>query len=98
LTQLQRELAASALGALRPGGILAYVTCSPHLAETAGVVADLVRDFSGAVEELDARATVREIALVDPLLAEQSDGSGRAQLWPHRHNTDAMSISLLRRL
>jgi 16S rRNA (cytosine967-C5)-methyltransferase len=26
-----------------------------------------------------------------------ADGSGRAQLWPHRHGTDAMSISLLRR-
>ena len=27
-----------------------------------------------------------------------ADGSGRAQLWPHRHNTDAMSITLLRRV
>jgi 16S rRNA (cytosine967-C5)-methyltransferase len=30
-------------------------------------------------------------------LPPQTDGSGRAQLWPHRHGTDAMSISLLRR-
>jgi 16S rRNA (cytosine967-C5)-methyltransferase len=30
-------------------------------------------------------------------LAPPGDGSGRAQLWPHRHGTDAMSISLLRR-
>ncbi len=30
-------------------------------------------------------------------LAPPADGSGRAQLWPHRHGTDAMSISLLRK-
>ena len=29
----------------RPGGIVAYVTCSPHLAETAGVVAEVRRAF-----------------------------------------------------
>lgn len=98
LTQLQRDLASAAIGALRPGGVLAYVTCSPHLAETAGVVADLVRDFGGAIEELDAREVVRSIAMTDPRLPEQTDGSGRAQLWPHRHGTDAMSISLLRKL
>jgi 16S rRNA (cytosine967-C5)-methyltransferase len=34
----------------------------------------------------------------DPGLPPQKDGSGRAQLWPHRHNTDAMSITLLRRV
>ncbi|WP_375384383.1 RsmB/NOP family class I SAM-dependent RNA methyltransferase [uncultured Microbacterium sp.] len=98
LTQLQRELATAAIGALRPGGILAYVTCSPHLAETAGIVADLIRESGGAIEELDARETVRAIAHTDPELPEPGDGSGRAQLWPHRHGTDAMSISLLRRV
>jgi 16S rRNA (cytosine967-C5)-methyltransferase len=30
-------------------------------------------------------------------LPPQADGSGRAQLWPHRHGTDAMSITLLRK-
>ncbi len=98
LTRLQRELATAAIGALRPGGILGYVTCSPHLAETAGVVADLLREFDGTIEELDAREAVRAVAHADPALPEPADGSGRAQLWPHRHNTDAMSISLLRRV
>ena len=55
LTQLQGELLTAAIGALRPGGIVAYVTCSPHLAETAGVVADVRREFGEALEELDAR-------------------------------------------
>src|SRR4029079_12080683 len=39
LSRLQRELLAAALRHVRPGGVVAYVTCSPHLAETAGVVA-----------------------------------------------------------
>jgi len=98
LTELQTELLTAALVAVRPGGIVAYITCSPHLAETAGVVAEVKRAFGGAVEEMDARAVVSGIATADPRLPEQSDGSLRAQLWPHRHNTDAMSISLLRRV
>ena len=58
LTQLQGELLTAAIGALRPGGIVAYVTCSPHLAETAGVVAEVRREFGDAIEELDARAVL----------------------------------------
>ena len=97
LTALQGELLGGAIEALAPGGIVAYVTCSPHLAETTGVVAEARRRFGDAVEELDARAVVSEVALSSPDLPAQTDGSGRAQLWPHRHNTDAMSITLLRR-
>ena len=36
LTALQRELLRSALAAVRPGGVVAYVTCSPVPAETSG--------------------------------------------------------------
>lgn len=98
LTELQTELLSAAVVALKPGGIVAYVTCSPHLAETSGVVAEVRRAFGGAVAELDAREVVRSISATDPRLPDQADGSKRAQLWPHRHNTDAMSISLLRRV
>jgi 16S rRNA (cytosine967-C5)-methyltransferase len=38
LQALQRELLAAALDAVRPGGLVAYVVCSPHLAETRDVV------------------------------------------------------------
>ena len=34
LTALQRALLRSALAAVRPGGVVAYVTCSPVPAET----------------------------------------------------------------
>lgn len=95
---LQRELLTAAVGALAPGGVVAYVTCSPHLAETAGVVAEVRREWGDALEELSARDVVTAISTTDPQLPPQADGSGRAQLWPHRHDTDAMSISLLRRV
>ena len=39
LATLQRELLAAALRLVRPGGVVAYVTCSPHPAETVDVVA-----------------------------------------------------------
>lgn len=97
LAELQTELLDAALSALAPGGVVAYVTCSPHLAETAAIVADARRRFGDDVSELDARAVVSSVSRGEVDLPEPADGSGRAQLWPHRHGTDAMSISLLRR-
>ncbi|MFG6476754.1 RsmB/NOP family class I SAM-dependent RNA methyltransferase [Microbacterium sp. P06] len=97
LADLQRDLVLAAFTAVKPGGIVAYVTCSPHLAETAGVVAEVRRKLGDAVEELDAREVVRRVSRNPIDLPEQEDGSGRAQLWPHRHGTDAMSIALLRK-
>ncbi|HWI30721.1 MAG TPA: transcription antitermination factor NusB [Microbacterium sp.] len=98
LARLQAELVDAALGALAPGGILAYVTCSPHLAETTAVVADARRAWGDRIEELDARQVLQEVSATPLDLPAPSDGSGRAQLWPHRHGTDAMFITLLRRL
>jgi 16S rRNA (cytosine967-C5)-methyltransferase len=88
LAKLQRELLTAALGHVRPGGVVAYVTCSPHLAETEGVLAPVLRKHPG-VERLDAR---------DCLPGVPDLGAGPAvQLWPHRHGTDAMFLALLRR-
>lgn len=97
LAALQGELLDAAFEALAPGGVVAYVTCSPHLAETAAVVAEAKRRYGDGLEELDARAVIASIAESEIDLAAPADGSGRAQLWPHRHGTDAMSISLLRK-
>lgn len=94
LAALQEELLSAALGALKPGGILAYVTCSPHLAETAAVVQTVLRDRDD-VHELDAREALGAVSQQPIDLPEPSNGSGHAQLWPHRHGTDAMFLSLL---
>lgn len=91
LADLQRELLAAALDATAPGGVVGYVTCSPHVAETRVVVADVVAG-RGDVELLDAPAALRAVAPGLPL------GPGpHAQLWPHVHGTDAMHLTLLRR-
>ncbi|RIR23539.1 rRNA small subunit methyltransferase B [Mycobacteroides abscessus] len=87
LVKLQRELLASAIQLTRPGGVIVYSTCSPHLAETVGVVSDAVRRYAVSAE--DARA-------VFPGVAGLGDADA-VQLWPHRHGTDAMFTALLRK-
>jgi 16S rRNA (cytosine967-C5)-methyltransferase len=91
LTRLQRELLTTAIRALRPGGVVGYVTCSPHIVETQVTVTEAARRAPYPVEFVDAR----------PLLPAGMPGLGTGptvQLWPHRHGTDAMFLALLRRL
>lgn len=85
LAKLQRELLASAIRLTRPGGVVLYATCSPHLVETVGVVADALRRHP--VQAIDAR----------PLFApaDQLGPGPYVQLWPHRHGTDAMFAAAL---
>jgi 16S rRNA (cytosine967-C5)-methyltransferase len=93
LGRLQRELLASAIEATIPGGVIAYATCSPHLAETQFVVRDVVKRRTD-VEQLDARALLREVAMGELHVP----GTGpTAQLWPHLHGTDGMFLAVLRR-
>lgn len=87
LTRLQRELLASAIELVRPGGVVLYSTCSPHLSETVAVVADAVRRWN--VTALDTRELV-------PGVPGLGEGPG-VQLWPHRHGTDAMFMAALRK-
>lgn len=93
LTPLQRELLTSALDATRPGGVVAYVTCSPHLAETIFAVDDVLKRRDD-VARLDAVAVLAEVA---PTIAGTLGPGPDVQLWPHRHGTDAMFLALLRR-
>ncbi|GAA4482229.1 RsmB/NOP family class I SAM-dependent RNA methyltransferase [Microbacterium panaciterrae] len=97
LAALQEQLLGAAVDALAPGGLLAYVTCSPHLAETAAVVSTVLRDRAD-LEELDAREVLRAVSQSPIDLPAPASGSGHAQLWPHRHGTDAMFLSLIRKI
>lgn len=87
LTKLQAELLTAALGLARSGGVVAYVVCSPHLAETEGIVGEVARRTGSTV--LDARKFF-------PGVPELGDGPS-VQLWPHRHGTDAMFCAVLRK-
>jgi 16S rRNA (cytosine967-C5)-methyltransferase len=90
LAVLQEELLRSAIGLLRPSGVVMYATCSPHLRETRDVVSHVLSD--------PGRPAVLED--VRPLLPSGMPDLGpgpTVQLWPHRHGTDAMFLALLRR-
>jgi 16S rRNA (cytosine967-C5)-methyltransferase len=93
LVKLQRELIQSAWDALVPGGVLGYVTCSPHLSETTGQVAWAEGRFKGQLELLNANAILNSIS--QSLNLDESLRT--AQLWPHVHGTDAMFLALLRK-
>ena len=90
LVPLQERLLDSALDSVRPGGVVLYATCSPVLAETAGVVRTV----------LERRDDV-ELRDAAPLLTEVPDAAGplpgTLQLWPHRHQTDGMFLAILGR-
>jgi 16S rRNA (cytosine967-C5)-methyltransferase len=83
---LQHDLLASALGLVRPGGVVLYATCSPVVAETAEVVGHVL---ATRADELDP------VALTVPDATGPIPGT--IQLWPHRHATDAMFMAQIRR-
>ncbi|MCL2788928.1 MAG: RsmB/NOP family class I SAM-dependent RNA methyltransferase, partial [Micrococcales bacterium] len=90
LTPLQLELLTSGLAALRPGGVLAYATCTPHIAETRLLLGDALK---GGGFELVPPETV-------PILSGFGDAirGGALQLWTDLHGTDAMFLALVRRV
>jgi 16S rRNA (cytosine967-C5)-methyltransferase len=107
LAGLQRGLLNAALDSVRPGGVVAYVTCSPHVAETREVVT-AVADSRDDVTILDAPAVLAEVPGLRCPDPQQPAGNPRgsphdprlslfAQFWPHRHGTDAIFLALLRR-
>ena len=90
LSTIQRELLQSAWQHLKPGGVLAYVTCSPHPSETTSQVEWFLRSTPNA-KLLDAGEVVRELS---PGI-QMKPGRKTVQLWPHRNVTDAMFICLV---
>ena len=93
LARLQKDLFIASWDSLLPGGVLGYVTCSPHLSETTGLVSWAESQYRDDLELLPANAIFNEI---NPNLG--LDVTFRtAQLWPHIHGTDAMFIALFRK-
>ena len=92
LVELQAELLEAACRYVKPGGLVAYVTCTPTLAETRLLIE---RVMSG-------RSDFRAVP-VAPILENVAPGlapvtaTDAVQLWPHTHNTDGMFLSLFER-
>ena len=91
LVKTQRELLESGLALLNPDGLLAYVTCSPHLLETKAQILETLHRH-------------KEIELLDisPFLPANVpnyvlSADGTLQLWTHRDDADSMYMALLTR-
>lgn len=87
LNELQSELLASAVKLAKPGGVVVYSTCSPDLRETRAIVDKQLAH--GGVDELDIRGVLPDMGDLGEYLS--------AQMWPHRHGTDAMFVAALRK-
>lgn len=90
LVLLQKEIIDAAIAVLSPGGVLGYATCSPHLSETRIAVAETLKRHP-EMELVDLSEYVH------PQLRESAIDRGSLALWTHRHNTDAMFLSILRK-
>ena len=87
LTDLQSRILAHTATLLAPGGVIAYVTCSPVLAETREIV-----EASG-LQQLDARAALADVT------GSALEAWGRGpdvQLWTHAQGTDSMYLAILK--
>jgi 16S rRNA (cytosine967-C5)-methyltransferase len=88
LHSLQLALLASSIDSAAPGGIIGYLTCSPHRRETSDVLS----------ETIAVRADIEVIPAAQLLPEVPNAGLGPyLQLWPHRHGTDAMFAAYLRK-
>jgi 16S rRNA (cytosine967-C5)-methyltransferase len=88
LHALQRGLLASAIDSAVPGGVVGYLTCSPHRRETTDVVNETLA-VRADVEVIDAAGLLPGVP--------EADLGPYLQLWPHRHGTDAMFAAYLRK-
>ena len=89
LTQLQFELLESASKALKPGGLLLYVTCSPHLSETVAIVDKAQRTLG--LKVLDLTASLNKSLMGGTLPSNRKT----VQLYTNRDNTDCMFMAML---
>lgn len=89
LTALQYELLESAFLALKPGGLLLYVTCSPHLSETTAIVSKAVKNLNCEVLNLT------EILNRDFFSGALPDNRKTVQLFTQRDQTDCMFMALI---
>ncbi|MEI7476300.1 MAG: transcription antitermination factor NusB [Actinomycetes bacterium] len=90
LVILQGEIIDSAIACLSPGGILGYATCSPHLSETRIAISEALKRHPD-MELVDLTS------FIHPDLRTSAVDRGSLTLWTHRHNTDAMFLSVLRK-
>jgi 16S rRNA (cytosine967-C5)-methyltransferase len=90
LVVLQSEIIDAAISVLEPGGLLGYATCSPHLSETRIAISETLKRHPDM-------ETVDVTPFLHPDLHASAIDRSSMTLWTHRHNTDAMFLSVMRK-
>jgi len=90
LVLLQEEIIDAAIECLKPGGILGYATCSPHVSETRIAISQALKRHPD-MELVDLTPFIHANLRADAM------DRGALTLWTHRHNTDAMFLSVIRK-
>lgn len=91
LVQTQRELLESGFKILAEGGMLAYVTCSPHILETKAQVLELLHKH----KELSLVNILRFLPEGVPERVVNKEGA--LQLWTHLDDADSMFMAIFER-
>jgi len=88
-SHLQRNLAASAVRALKVGGVMVYSTCTFNPKENENVLAFLQKTYGDAieVESLDDLAGAERLATPE----------GYLRCWPHLHDVQGFFVARLRK-
>jgi 16S rRNA (cytosine967-C5)-methyltransferase len=93
LVHLQKQLLEAACHVVAPGGLVAYVTCTPSVAETTEVLNSVMTD-RGDFAPVSVAPVIH--AVTDGAVSVD-DNRSHVQLWPHLNGTDAMFISIFQR-
>lgn len=90
LVVLQSQIIDAAIDVLEPGGVFGYATCSPHISETRIAIS----------ESLKRHPEMQPVDITEfmhPELRFTGVDRGNMTLWTHKHNTDAMFLSVMRK-
>ena len=90
LVVIQRQLLSSGAKLLKPNGVIAYVTCSPHLSESKAQVMNFLIDHPEmAILDISKISTAHSAGQLD---------DGTVQLWTHRDKSDSMFMAFLQKI
>jgi 16S rRNA (cytosine967-C5)-methyltransferase len=90
LVVIQRQLLSSGAKLLKPNGVIAYVTCSPHLSESKAQVMNFLIDHP--------EMAILDISKISSAHTAGHLDDGTVQLWTHRDKSDSMFMAFLQKI
>jgi len=89
LVSIQHDLLESAYRLLNSEGVIAYVTCSPHISETKAQIVNFLADH--------ADMKLLDIASLPKANKSGLNSDGTVQLWTYKDQSDCMFIAFLKK-